>query len=537
MVSAVLPQTDPRMLIPVAYAQDATDPLAVLSSAGQFLPLVLIFGVFYFLWIRPRQQKRKPWAAISTSGIEPGQVTRLLCASAFLGTFLGPLTFRYKMIRFFQSDTRATAPELGFDARLVLLACQVAHRRAQRYTILFAGVALLTLVLEYGVGPGAFVAGVVLSWVVCYFKMVQERATLIRPFRRDAFDTTTIAGSFGDRSLDKRLAEALPSENQNLLVYASFLPFVGAGIDWGGWSFSTFVDKAKADAAERATIPFTIEELYAAVDTEIANLNIPMLRAEDWYFANGIDVRDNKDILRDVAARPTQRLPPEVAAAHLRANDRQVRHYKWIRIEDWGGDLVVSYFLRCARLGESLFVEARQFLLPPLAAKYRGIDSLPERGAALHVTCLLEALVTGPAILVAAPFLTLIMALNTLAKRLVGEERRSRCLRRAMERVTQHNYGAVTSLRVSLAQSSFLHYFQRSDADLYRKVLERKLLDCIIAFLDAHDIDTSDIRERRTTIINSGIFVQRGDVHAGSLAVGYGATATKIEGTQADRAS
>jgi len=46
------------MLISPAYAQDA-NPLAMLGNAGQFLPLVLIFAVFYFLLIRPQQQKQK----------------------------------------------------------------------------------------------------------------------------------------------------------------------------------------------------------------------------------------------------------------------------------------------------------------------------------------------------------------------------------------------------------------------------------------------------------------------------------------------
>ena len=47
------------MLISAAYAQDALGSLGSLSSVGQFLPLVLIFAVFYFLLIRPQQQKQK----------------------------------------------------------------------------------------------------------------------------------------------------------------------------------------------------------------------------------------------------------------------------------------------------------------------------------------------------------------------------------------------------------------------------------------------------------------------------------------------
>ena len=46
-------------LISSAYAQDAGGILASLGSAGQFLPLVLIFAVFYFLLIRPQNKRAK----------------------------------------------------------------------------------------------------------------------------------------------------------------------------------------------------------------------------------------------------------------------------------------------------------------------------------------------------------------------------------------------------------------------------------------------------------------------------------------------
>ena len=43
-------------LISPAYAEDVS---GVLGSATQFAPLILIFAVFYFLLIRPQQQKQK----------------------------------------------------------------------------------------------------------------------------------------------------------------------------------------------------------------------------------------------------------------------------------------------------------------------------------------------------------------------------------------------------------------------------------------------------------------------------------------------
>ena len=47
------------MLISSAYAQGLGDIFGGAGGVAQFLPLVLIFGVFYFLLIRPQQQKQK----------------------------------------------------------------------------------------------------------------------------------------------------------------------------------------------------------------------------------------------------------------------------------------------------------------------------------------------------------------------------------------------------------------------------------------------------------------------------------------------
>ena len=49
------------MLISPAYAQDAA---GLMGSATQFLPLILIFGVFYFLLIRPQQTRAKEMKAM-----------------------------------------------------------------------------------------------------------------------------------------------------------------------------------------------------------------------------------------------------------------------------------------------------------------------------------------------------------------------------------------------------------------------------------------------------------------------------------------
>ena len=47
------------MLISAAHAQGLGDLFGGAGAMAQLMPLVLIFGVFYFLLIRPQQQKQK----------------------------------------------------------------------------------------------------------------------------------------------------------------------------------------------------------------------------------------------------------------------------------------------------------------------------------------------------------------------------------------------------------------------------------------------------------------------------------------------
>ena len=68
------------MLISPAYAQDIA---GLLGPATQFLPLVLIFGVFYFLLIRPQQTRQKELKA-SLAALRRGD--RVVTAGGILGT-------------------------------------------------------------------------------------------------------------------------------------------------------------------------------------------------------------------------------------------------------------------------------------------------------------------------------------------------------------------------------------------------------------------------------------------------------------------
>jgi preprotein translocase subunit YajC len=68
------------MLISPAFAQDAS---GLLGNATQFVPLLLIFGVFYFLLIRPQQTRQKQTRTMLAT-LRRGD--RVVTAGGILGT-------------------------------------------------------------------------------------------------------------------------------------------------------------------------------------------------------------------------------------------------------------------------------------------------------------------------------------------------------------------------------------------------------------------------------------------------------------------
>ena len=71
------------MLISTAYAQASGTGLMDQSALIQFLPLILIFVVFYFLLIRPQQKKQKEHRAM-IEALRRGD--RIVTGGGILGT-------------------------------------------------------------------------------------------------------------------------------------------------------------------------------------------------------------------------------------------------------------------------------------------------------------------------------------------------------------------------------------------------------------------------------------------------------------------
>jgi hypothetical protein len=73
-------------------------------------------------------------------------------------------------------------------------------------------------------------------------------------------------------------------------------------------------------------------------------------------------------------------------------------------------------------------------------------------------------------------------------------------------------------------------HFQTNDQAMHRQIIEREVLSCLVAFLESKGVDTSELRETESTIINQGLIMTGGSISGGAVSIGPKATASNKAG-------
>lgn len=486
---------------------------------------------------------------------EFSDVTRLLCASAIL---MGK-TFRHTLLEHFEQKGIAVAPEAGLDVRQLMQVVtkvedweETRDRIRRRYgwgflLLAVIGAVLLTLTRNTTlVVLLVWIVGAVLQWLQIRAQEAYKTEDLVDHFRYRNYDPEKIHQVFGDTRLNPDIEKGLPHAEQNVIIYSEFSPFVGAGIDFGGWSFATNITYGRENplgGEPLQPIHFTIPELYQSVRERLLALNLQGFTFRDMLYVNGLDIRDNREILPTLYERPVQMVSDEVLQTYVTNSDPLIRHYQWVRVHFANDGMIVSFFLRFSLRGNNLFTELNRFLLTPPAEIYRELDNRrneDEDEGILRAIVRFIQRVTGiiimvPFSLIGGVFLPLEILLrwvgHWLERRAKRRNEKERC--GEIDQNPRYNWGVATNIRQLVSSQNYEHYFQKLDSEMYNKVVERTILDAIVDFLSDHNISTADLKERRTTILNSGVIVQGGNVEAQVLAVGESASASQ-QNTQSE---
>jgi hypothetical protein len=442
------------------------------------------------------------------------EVTRLMCASAYLdGTFAQDVVDEV-----LHEHHRAVHIPPGIDIATVAKHCLAACRQKVVRDVLLTADLLLALVLAV-VGESALwlVVGFVLAWAIVLWDVWSATYQVVVKRLNPLVFGSHAAPEPADPRLARRIAELSAEQNGNLTVYSGFLPFSGAGLRAGGWSFVVDLRKGKEALGQRVDpVAPTVIELYSGVRRTLATLGMANVQVKDRLFVSGSDIREDRTLLPDPLRRPLSRVDPSLMGHYVTSPTHRIRHYQCTEIVDWRGELVVSLFLRFAVHSGRMFCELSKFVLVPLKEEFHRLDHL---GSALRpgdvMSMVSRSLFITPGLSLRAP------------KVVLRPFKHSRELADSTKRVEDDpffDYGAPVTVLDRARSNGYRRYFQMLDKEMYVKVLERTVLDTIVEILDEHGVDTAELTESRSTIINNGIMMPQGTMQAESVAVGTGAS-------------
>jgi hypothetical protein len=309
-----------------------------------------------------------------------------------------------------------------------------------------------------------------------------------------------------------------PASDENLTISGGFTPFVGSGGLLDGWSFA--INLAKPENNAHATQPVSVAELYAETEQDLRGLHIDGLELKDELFVDGRDVREAG--LFDLAhpAKPKTRLP----SVELASSNPRIRHYRAVRIPIWGGQVVLSAFLKYTKVADMLFVETRIHVLTPLAEKFAAYESLPLSASVRTVLADFgSSVLVAPVVLIDVLLRTAAFVAGGFIDMLRGPESRSL---KQIKNDRRYNFGWPVSLRETWSSGAYERYFQMIDNDFQTKMIKETLLNSLIESLEARNICTKTLNEASTTIFNHGVMMTGGSLNARSMAVGKGAAST-----------
>lgn len=450
----------------------------------------------------------------SGAGIEIYSPTQYICAALHTG-YLNPR----EMLEYLQNRHKARLPELGLNVARILSEAKKARRRDAAFSIAALIVTLWIAVLLASLLPDLG------SLADLQNHEPPSPLTLLGPFLIMAalgvFEALAVNQYLRNSILPLNDAPDLDSQ-QNVIIYGGFSPFASYGLDLDGWSMTLDTSKPHAEHAGKPQ-SFRQPELLDFLTKEL-EASVVLGDSFDKLFVNGQRIRGQKIFLYDNKAMPNTAVSAQVMASMIGKPSTETRHYRVFTVPYAHGHVHLTFFLRSTMVGDNVFIESRCFILPPLRAELTELNQLPtKRGFRYHARLILARLALAPFAWLRGPAYVASSG-SRICKHLVhkifGDPED-----KAKARDETYNYGQHTSFRASWASPDFHTYFQWLDRDMLNKSCQHIILNSLVEFFESKGIDTSDIKERRTQIFNSGVIVSGGVVNTHQLAVGTGATA------------
>ncbi|GAA3124647.1 hypothetical protein [Streptosporangium carneum] len=351
----------------------------------------------------------------------------------------------------------------------------------------------------------------------------------------------------------------------NITLFGADDPFVGAGSVRRSWSIVAELDRTTRSDNSPAATPrdyarIDPADLHSFVRQRLLEMRdavneaperVSRMHVGDHLTARGTFTRldwpesgaprrwsgQSHPLIDTASGLPHFVAPPEVITDVIRQPQGGLKHYQRVTVDSDGEEMVssngsllapgedrqvsVSAFIHLAVEGRMLYTQFVLTVLPPVAAEYRVVDELPAlTGPALVWRAVSRNTLDLIADTVFAPFRLVRVAVRAIRWR--RETRNPAAL-------PVYPFGARRSVRELGSAYGLGGFIQRLDADKYVKLIERRLTEAVLDYLDSKDIDTSGYRAQASNIINNGALITGGTFN-GPVAAGTGASASQHGG-------
>jgi hypothetical protein len=439
--------------------------------------------------------------------------TRYLCAAVHLDSRIADQVIHDVL----EQDYRAAPSSPDVDLVAVVLHALAARRRQLTRDVILVVLMIAMAWSLVSLHSTAFLVSIALAWAaVLGESLVATYGVLAHDLRPGNFHPARLPRPSSSKAR-KRLEQIEEFGRSNVSVYSSYAPFVGHGRTVEAWSAAL----ALRATAKREAEAFSTADIHDFVLSRMREIPVGTVEVADRIYVDGRDIRGDRRFLAGELSAPRAHVDPSLIRSLMAEPENRARPYLSFQIKGWRGQLVLSTFVRFVVTSKEIFIEVSHSLLTPVRDEFQVVDRLlpqPNPRQALLLAAKSAAMLV--IYLARAP-----MALTRAIIGPLAAELRTARQRREILGALRFNYGAPVSPRETVSDPNFQRYFQKLDTSHYVKVLEKRLLDAIVEFLQARGIDTSEFDERKQAIENNGLYVA-GNLVAGSVAVGAGARAT-----------
>lgn len=454
------------------------------------------------------------------AGHRPGSaVDRYLCSQVRLS----PRFADWVVGELVHPSLRAICPSYGIDLVALARHAVAARRRTRLLDLLLVGLfgllvlGLVLVATGAGTGRGPVAVGLALVVVAICGPYVLVAVDELDTCRRatEIFDGTAALRDLAP-ALDPGLeAELERVDARNVVTFAGGVPFVGSGNHLGAWKLSVDLTKAATDPTgrQRTVRPFDVSDLHRELTLAVRRSGVPGLEVHNRLHVAGSAAVRVPGLLPDPHHRPRPVVDRDFVRLGIVKPRPEARTYLCMEHSSWGGELVVSAFVRAEIVSGHLFVEYHAYVLLPLREELCSGDLLPQTPWDVTRSVLRGVRTAGWRMLVGSP-----KRLHRHALAAQAARRRFAVEREQVRRRRGGDYGARVSIREVVGDTRRVHLYAYADEELYLGLMQRRVLSCLFTFLDGHGIDTSEL-VRQQQVISTTTY-QIGSLTANNSAFG-----------------